>query len=100
MRESRGLNPQTFARFHSILASPTRNRLVAVTKKNRSCLVPIVAKIGDKIAIILRGNLSCILRPEGHHFILISEAYVHGIMHGAEVEISDFKSNIRDTEII
>ena len=38
--------------------------------------------VGDKVYVLLGGDMPCILRPRGQHFLFRGEAYVHGMMDG------------------
>jgi len=65
-----GVHPATF-----------RRRLV-VTHKQYLGLTSEHVEAGDIIAILMGGQLPLVLRKVHNHYILIGEAYVHGIMDG------------------
>ena len=41
---------------------------------------------GDVAVVLFGAPLCLILRPVGHRYQLVGDAYVHGIMHGELVE--------------
>jgi hypothetical protein len=41
---------------------------------------------GDIVCVLLGGSVPYILRPKDDYYILIGEAYVHGIMDGEVLE--------------
>jgi hypothetical protein len=68
-----GAHPATF-----------RRRLI-VTQKQYLGLTSEHVQAGDIIAILVGGQLPFVLRKVHSHYILIGEAYVHGIMDGEAV---------------
>jgi len=60
----------------------TFRRRLMLTEKGSLGLTAEHAESGDAIAILLGGQLPCVLREVGAHYIFIGEAYVHGIMGG------------------
>ncbi len=42
---------------------------------------------GDQVWVVKGGNIPLILRPKNKRFMLIGEAYVHGIMRGEAVQV-------------
>jgi hypothetical protein len=65
-----GAHPATF-----------RRRLI-VTQKQYLGLTSEHVEAGDMIAILMGGQLPFVLREVHNHYILIGEAYIHGIMDG------------------
>ncbi|KAF2810803.1 uncharacterized protein BDZ99DRAFT_561246 [Mytilinidion resinicola] len=57
-------------------------------------LAPVYVQAGDVICIILSGNVPYVLRKCGKAYILISKAYMHGIMYGEHMagspDVEDF----------
>jgi hypothetical protein len=43
---------------------------------------PTQVELGDHICLLMGCDIPIILRSEGHHFVLVGEAYVHGFMQG------------------
>ena len=63
-------------------------RSVCVTTAGRLSLVPPVAKVGDMICIIPRGDTPYVISDCGQgHFNLVGECYVQGIMHGEALKM-------------
>ncbi|KAK0732162.1 heterokaryon incompatibility protein-domain-containing protein [Lasiosphaeris hirsuta] len=58
------------------------NRRLARTKTGYLCLVPQESKIGDHIALFKGGPLPLVIRKSGSNWVVIGDAYVHGIMMG------------------
>lgn len=56
------------------------------TAKRYLGLGPEILKSGDVVAVIFRAKVPLILRPEGDHYLLLGDCYVHGIMQGEAVE--------------
>jgi hypothetical protein len=61
-----------------------RRRLI-VTGKHCLALTSEHVEAGDVVVILNGGQLPFILREVNNHYILIGEAYVHGIMDGEAV---------------
>lgn len=67
------------------LLSTTKLRALCLTKGDRLALVPATSQAGDKVCMLLGGQVLYILRPKGSssaRYEYIGEAYVHGIMDG------------------
>ncbi|RWA12865.1 hypothetical protein EKO27_g2232 [Xylaria grammica] len=73
-------------------------RRLAITDQQYAGLVPRDARYGDKICIIQGFNVPYVLRQVGDHYILIGDAYVHGIMLG-EAFLQDESVNDSMVEI-
>lgn len=56
------------------------------TSKGYLGLGPEILKPGDVVAVIFGAKVPFILRPEGDHYLLLGDCYVHGIMKGEAVE--------------
>lgn len=64
-----------------ILAKTTRRRLF-LTDSGYMGLTHGSNKVGDKVYVLLGGEMPFVLRPKDSHFLFRGEAYVHGIMDG------------------
>jgi hypothetical protein len=64
--------------------SASMNRTMFVTTKGYLGLAPWNARKGDLICVLLGGSTPFLLRPvpSRHHFTLVGECYVYGIMGG------------------
>lgn len=60
---------------------------------------PRCLQTGDIICILYGGIVPFILRPEGHNFLLVGEAYVYGIMDGEAVQ-NDHKWGMEPEEFV
>lgn len=49
-------------------------------------LGPRAMKTGDIVCVLFGCRIPMILRPENNYYLLVSEAYVHGIMNGEAIE--------------
>ncbi|PMD42916.1 hypothetical protein L207DRAFT_377234, partial [Hyaloscypha variabilis F] len=70
------------------------------TTKHYLGLGPQILKAGDVIAVIFGAKVPFILRPEGDHYLLLGDCYIHGIMQGEAVEewVSANPENFEDVE--
>lgn len=76
----------------------TFRRKLIVTQRRYLGLTAEHVESGDVVAILLGGQLPFVLRKVEGHYILIGEAYVHGIMDGeamAELELPDARTRAR-----
>ena len=60
-------------------------------------LAPAKAQDGDKICILLGGQVPYVLREQDEHYVLIGEYYFHGIMKGEALQGTE--SDLQDFEI-
>jgi len=58
------------------------HRRLGRTSKGFLVLVPEKGAIGDSVVLVDAGRTPCILRPSKHGWLLVGEAYVHGVMFG------------------
>jgi len=61
------------------------------TSKGHIGLAGEACRAGDVVSILFGAGVPFILRRAGQEFVLIGEAYVHGIMDGEAME--DFKQS-------
>ncbi|KAF1996530.1 HET-domain-containing protein [Amniculicola lignicola CBS 123094] len=68
-----------------------RNRRFAVTERGYFALVPRGAKAGDAVCVFEGGYVPFIVRltGSGSDYELVGESYVHGIMQGQAMSMSD-----------
>ncbi|KAI1159602.1 HET-domain-containing protein [Nemania serpens] len=78
MRSRRLEDPQGYANICRAVAG----RRFAITDQAYVGLVPDMATDGDKICILQGCNVPYVLRRVGEHYMLMGDAYVHGIMLG------------------
>ncbi|UPX15746.1 uncharacterized protein EKO05_0006185 [Ascochyta rabiei] len=75
---------------------PSHDRMFAITKGGRFCLVPRTAKDGDLVCIPHGSRVPYIFRQDkwGGSYQNIGEAFVHGLMHGeaGELEPQDIRT--------
>ena len=64
-----------------ILSNTTRRRLF-ITDSGYMGLTHRSNQVGDKVYVLLGGDMPFVIRPKGSHFLFRGEAYVHGIMDG------------------
>ncbi|KAK5715461.1 hypothetical protein LTR15_010105 [Elasticomyces elasticus] len=62
------------------------HRRVFTTAKGALGLGPAVTVAGDLITVLDGGALQFVLRPEKSSYRVVGECYVHGIMHGTDVQ--------------
>ena len=60
-------------------------------------LAPAEARVGDKICILLWGQVPYVVREQDDHYVLIGECYVHSIMKGEALQGTE--TDLRDFEI-
>ncbi|KAK7211997.1 hypothetical protein V2G26_019175 [Clonostachys chloroleuca] len=60
----------------------TMRRLLFFTVKGYMGLAPLTAQVGDKVCLLKGAQFPIILRPNGDHWIVVGESYIHGIMDG------------------
>ncbi|KAI9876544.1 MAG: hypothetical protein M1830_006285, partial [Pleopsidium flavum] len=76
------LNPRTKG-YYLPVTNMAQGRVFLVTENGYMGLAPHGTRAGDKICVLLGGDMPVILRPEWDgRFMLIGECYVHGIMNG------------------
>jgi Heterokaryon incompatibility protein (HET) len=63
-----------------------RNKKVFRTANGYVGTANISLRDGDQVCILFGGNVPYILRPENDHYLLIGEAYVHGVMDGEVIQ--------------
>lgn len=80
------------------LAACVQQRSFFITQNGYVGLAPGKAQPGDKVCVLFGGNNPFLLRPvknesngdvesqENEEYILVGEAYVHGLMHGEAIE--------------
>ena len=73
----RGLHPATL------------HRKLVLTKRKYIGLAPKHSQAGDIVTILLGGQVPFILRKSNNKYVLIGEAYVHGIMDGEVLTASN-----------
>lgn len=76
--------------FGSEISGRSLGRLPFITKQGSLGLSSVHIKPGDVVAVILGSQVPFVLRPHGEgRYLVISEAYVDGIMDGEATFLSD-----------
>lgn len=70
-----------------ILGQTTRRRMF-FTDTGYLGLTHRSNRVGDKVFVLLGGDMPFVLRPKGDRFLFRGEAYVHGIMDGEALTIA------------
>jgi len=60
-------------------------RLICIAKGFLGLATPI-AKEGDVVCLLYGGAVPFILRPEGQHYLLVGDCYVHEVVDGEALE--------------
>lgn len=88
------VNPETFndlrescqsgnwIRFMVDAGSACHYRKLFFTRKGFIGLGPAAMQVGDLCCILFGAKVPYILRPVSHHFVLVGESYIHGVMRG------------------
>lgn len=63
------------------------HRVFARTAKGYFVLGPRVLEVGDVVCVLFGGKMPFCLRPWGHHYLLVGECYVHGLMGGEAIKM-------------
>lgn len=75
-------------------------RKFSITKDGNFCLVPMHAQEGDTIVLLKGGRTLYVVRNEGDGYLLVGEAYVHGLMNGEALENdSKFEADFRNIKL-
>lgn len=61
------------------------NRRVFVTERGSVGLGPGILEEGDICAVLFGGTVPFVMRSKGNEYLLLGEAYVHGIMRGEAI---------------
>ena len=82
------------------MSTRIERRVFAVSMLGFLALGPDETHNGDLIAIVQGSGVPLILRPSGHAFSLIGQAYVHGMMGGELLGSSDDTKCFRKIRVI
>jgi hypothetical protein len=52
-------------------------------------MVPATARYSDMLCVLIGASAPFVLRKEADHYIIISQAYIHGFMHGRAIDMKD-----------
>ena len=66
----------------NLILSNTKRRRLFITESGHMGLTHRSNQVGDKVYVLLGGDMPFVLRPKNNHFLFRGEAYVHGIMDG------------------
>ena len=69
----------------NLILSNTTRRCLFITDSGYMGLTRWSNQVGDKVYVLLGGDMPFVLRPKNNHFLFRGEAYVHGIMDGEAV---------------
>jgi hypothetical protein len=98
-KASVGTGVQTLSTGRMDITGPhpaTFRRRLVLTEKNHLGLTAEHVERGDRVVILMGGQLPFILRKVDSHYVLIGEAYIHGIMDG---QAQDEESKTEEFEI-
>jgi hypothetical protein len=84
-----------WAQFVSDAFRACNGRKVFITKNGHLGVGPMAMRSGDITSILFTARTPFILRPVGDQYILVGEAYLHGLMHD-EVMTTWKKGQLRD----
>ena len=83
--------------FNDFVTKACGGRRFFTTTGRYMGLAPAKAQDGDKICILLGGQVPYVLREQDEHYVLIGECYFHGIMKGEALQGTE--SDLQDFEI-
>jgi hypothetical protein len=84
---------QNMLHWRTAMARTARNRRFAVTRKHYMVLGPDDCQVGDVVAVLFGGNVPYVLRSaEDGRYRLIAECYVHGLMDGEALVMTDLET--------
>jgi hypothetical protein len=75
--------------IHASIVRATSGRRILVTEKGYIGLGPKCAREGDRVAILLGGSTSFVLRGINEHWKVLGNCYMHGAMDGEFVKDED-----------
>jgi hypothetical protein len=64
-------------------------RRFCITQKGHVGFVPISVEEGDQICVFVGCETPFVVRKRGDSYILIGDAYIHGLMHGEAMDMED-----------
>lgn len=71
-----------------------------ITQNNYVGLAPAESRVGDEVFVLLGVSVPFILRPEDNHYLVVGEAYVHGLMHGEAIrKMNEGEAELRDIDL-
>ncbi len=68
------------------IATTLGGRCFATTRGGRIATAPSTVRPGDLLCVMYGGSIVHVLREEEDHYLLVGEAYVHGLMDGEVVK--------------
>jgi hypothetical protein len=89
--EQRRLTKAGMLNFEYAFEEACCGRAFAVTEEKYVGLVPVKAKAGDYVCIILGCDVPLIVREDDGKYVLVGECYIHGIMYGEAMDIGKYK---------
>ncbi|ERF70936.1 hypothetical protein EPUS_06721 [Endocarpon pusillum Z07020] len=83
----------TYRQMQIAFEAAVKGRRFGTTSKRYMGLFPAGTKVGDQICVFLGGHIPFVVRPSetSGAFQLIGECYVHGIMDGEVMKMTDLK---------
>lgn len=98
------VDAERMSSFPQIVRVMTNHRCFFTTRRGYCGLGPPSTQLGDVVAVLFGADVPFILRPVGdpkqHCYKLVGQCYVHGIMYGKTVEMSERgNTNVRRENI-
>lgn len=69
------------------------HRCLVETRKAYIGLTPVGTRVGDCVCVLFGAEFPMIMRPVEDHFVLIGEAFIHGVMNG------EVMAELRDSKV-
>ena len=88
------------AKYLCNMFAKAERRSLCTTEKGYLCLAPPDACAGDIVSIFLGGCVPYVLRQIGDAYVLIGDAYVHGLMNGEAFGTQILSDSIRDFKLV
>jgi hypothetical protein len=75
--------------FRRQVATAVYSRQFFIGQRENPGLAPIDAQEGDVVGVLFGCAVPVLLRPEGDHYLLVGEVFVHGFMNGEAIELKE-----------
>jgi hypothetical protein len=70
----------------SLFSRVAWGRSLFISQQGFMGLLPVHAKEGDLLCLLLGGDVLYVLRPKGEEFKFVGDCYIHGLMDGEALE--------------
>lgn len=71
------------------IASVSKGRTFCTTEKGLMGWIPKLSRPGDVVAVLTGGRVPFVLRPNSGYYEMLGDAYIHGIMDGEAMGITE-----------